>query len=79
MHKRTTVTLEEDIYEKLVKESLKRYGSTKALSKVLNELLRESFSGKKKILQLIYSEKIVKTTAKDFEKFRRILSKRAEN
>ncbi len=79
MHKRTTVILEEDIYEKLVKESLKRYGSTKALSKVLNELLRESFSGKKKILQLIYSEKIAETTAKDFEKFRRILSKRAES
>ena len=79
MYKRTTVMLEEDIYEKLVEESLKRYGSTRALSKVLNELLRESFSGKRKILQLIYSEKIAKTTAKDFEKFRRMLSKRAES
>jgi predicted CopG family antitoxin len=40
MSKRTSVLLEEDVYKKLVEESLKRYGTVKALSKVLNELLR---------------------------------------
>jgi predicted CopG family antitoxin len=41
MPKRTTVILDDDIYEKLVRESIRRYGTTRALSRVLNELLRE--------------------------------------
>lgn len=50
MSKRTTVLLEDPVYEKLVKESIRRYGTTRALSKVLNELLRESLSAKHELL-----------------------------
>ena len=77
MSRRTSVVLEEDIYEKLVEESLRRYGTARAISKVLNELLRESFRGAD-LLRLIYSEKVARTTAREFEEFRRELSKRAE-
>lgn len=79
MSKRTTVLLEEDVYKKLVKESLARYGTVRAISKVLNELLRESFRSKGNILRLIYSEKIARTSAGEFEEFRRELSKRLES
>ncbi len=78
MSRRTSVVLDEDIYEKLVEESIRRYGTTRAISRVLNELLRESLKGKADLLRLIYSEKIARTTARDFEEFRRELSKRAE-
>jgi len=78
MVKRTTVILEDDVYEKLVEESIRRYGTVKALSKVLNELLRESLSARRELLQLIYSEKVVSLSQAEFEKFRRELSKRFE-
>ncbi len=76
MPKRTTVILDDDIYEKLVRESIRRYGTTRALSRVLNELLRESFSGREELIKLIYSEKIARVTVKELNKFRRELSKR---
>jgi len=81
MPKRTTVILDEAVYEELVKESLRRYGTVKALSKVLNELLLESISikGRRELLKLIYSEKVAETTVKEFEKFRRELSRRLES
>ncbi len=78
MPKRTTVILDDDVYEKLVRESIKRYGTTRALSKVLNELLRESLNAKHELLQLIYSEKITEVSTEEFEKFRRELSRRFE-
>lgn len=64
------------IYEKLVKESIRRYGTTRALSKVLNELLRDSFSGRKELVKLIYSEKIAEVSIEKLNEFRRKLSKR---
>jgi len=70
--------LDDDVYEKLVKESLKRYGTVRAISRVLNELLRESLRGRENLIRLIYSEKIARTTAEEFESFRRELSKRLE-
>ncbi len=76
MPKRTTVILDDDVYEKLVKESIRRYGTTRALSKVLNELLRESLSGREELIELLYSEKIASISEEDFYKFRRELSKR---
>ncbi len=76
MPKRTTVILDDDIYEKLVKESIRRYGTTRALSKVLNELLRDSLSGEKELIKLIYSEKIAEVSIEEFNAFRRKLSKR---
>jgi len=79
MPRRTTILLDDDIYKMLVEESLKRYNTTKAISKVINELLKESLKNKINILDLIFSKKIVKMSAKEFEKFRRELSTRLES
>ncbi|KPV63424.1 MAG: hypothetical protein AOA66_0900 [Candidatus Bathyarchaeota archaeon BA2] len=79
MSKRTTILLDKELYEELVKESLRRYGTVKALSKVLNSILLETFKGKREMLRLIYSEKAAKTTCEEFEKFRRELSRRLES
>ncbi len=79
MSKRTTILLDEDIYEKLVRESLRRYKTTKGMSKVANELLKGALKGEAKILDLIFSEKVAKTSAKEFEAFRRDMSKRFES
>jgi len=78
MPKRTTVLIDEDIYEVLVRESLRKYGTVKAISKVINELLRRSVRSKMDLPRLICSEKVVRTTAREFERFRRDLSERAE-
>ena len=43
---KTTVILDDDIYQELVKEAVEKYGSTKKLSKMINEKLRESIYGK---------------------------------
>jgi len=42
MPKRITVILDDDAYEALVRESVRRYGTARTLSQVLNELLREA-------------------------------------
>ncbi len=79
MSKRTTIMLNEDVYERLVEESLKRYKTTKAMSKVVNDLLKGALKGEADILSLILSKKVAKTSAKEFEEFRRELSKRLES
>lgn len=79
MSRRTTILLDDDIYEKLVTESLRRYKTTKAISKVANELLKRALKGEAKVLDLIFSEKLAKTSAKEFDSFRRELSKRFES
>jgi len=76
MPKRTTVILDDDIYENLVRESIRRYGTTRAISKVLNEILRDSLSGRRELIRLIYSEKIAEVSIEEFNEFRRELSKR---
>ena len=78
MVKRTTILLDDDVYRTLVDESIRRYGSTKALSKVLNEELRKSLRAREKLLKLIYSEKLADVSEEEFEKFRRELSGRLE-
>lgn len=78
MSKRTTILLEDDVYEKLVNESLRKYRTTKAMSKVANELLKRALKGETKVLELISSKKIAKTSNKEFESFRRELSRRFE-
>lgn len=78
MPKRTTIMLDEDVYRRLVEESLKRHGTIRALSEVVNELLRQALRGEADVLRLIFSEKVAKTSAKEFEEFRRELSKRLE-
>ncbi|RLE72161.1 MAG: hypothetical protein DRJ45_02365 [Thermoprotei archaeon] len=75
MVKRTTIILEDDVYEILVRESLRRYGNTRSISKVLNEILRESIGAEKDLIKLLYSKKLVKISLKEFEKFRKNLSK----
>ena len=76
MPKRTTVILDDDVYENLVRESIRRYGTTRAISKVLNEILRDSLSGRRELIRLIYSEKIAEVSIEEFNEFRRELSKR---
>ncbi len=39
---KTTVTLEDHLYRKLVKESLEKYGRTRSLSRLINERLKET-------------------------------------
>ncbi|MEM4498246.1 MAG: hypothetical protein QW692_05420 [Nitrososphaerota archaeon] len=78
MPKRTTILLDEDVYKKIVEESLRRYGTTKALSEVVNQLIRKALRNESELLSLIFSDKIAKTTSKEFEEFRRKLSERLE-
>ena len=37
---KTTIILDDDLYKALVKEALERYGTTRKLSKLINEKLR---------------------------------------
>ena len=78
MPKRTTILLDEDVYKKIVEESLRRYGTTKALSEVVNQLIRKALRNESELMSLIFSDKIAKTTSKEFEAFRRKLSERLE-
>jgi len=79
MSRRTTILLDDDIYERLVNESMRRYKTTKAMSRVANELLKSALKGETKVLDLIFTEKLAKTNQKEFETFRRELSKRFES
>jgi len=79
MSRRTTILLDEDVYKRLVDESLRRYKTTRAMSKVVNELLKTAFKGEVNILNLISLKKVAKTSAKEFEEFRRQLSRRLES
>jgi len=78
MPKRTTVVLDDDVYEMLVRESIRRYGTTRALSRVLNELLRGRANSIEELVQLIYSKKLVWVDQTEIEKLRRELSERFE-
>ena len=79
MSRRTTILLDDEIYERLVNESMRRYRTTKAMSKVANELLKRALKGEANILDLVFTEKLAKTSVKEFETFRRELSKRFES
>jgi hypothetical protein len=48
------------------------------MSEVVNELLRTSLRSEADILNLVLSRKIARTTAKEFEEFRKELSERLE-
>lgn len=74
MEKRTTVILEKEVYDALVKESLEEYKTAKAISKVLNEVLKRALMNRAKLSKLIRSKKVASTTAKEFEEFRSGLS-----
>jgi hypothetical protein len=77
MPKRTTLVLDDKVYEKLVRESINRYGTARNLSKVVNDLVDEK-SRRVDVRELVFSEKIARTSAREFEAFRRKLSARFE-
>ncbi|MFZ8823741.1 MAG: hypothetical protein ACO2O0_06280 [Desulfurococcales archaeon] len=76
---RTTIILDDYIYEKLVEESIRRYGSVRAILRVVNELLRKSLVPEDELIKLIYSEKLAEIDIRDFEEFCGKLSRRFED
>jgi len=78
MPRRTTVILDDDAYEMLVLESIKRYGTPRALSKVLNELLREGLQATSELVQLLYKERFTWVSQESVEQLRRELGRRFE-
>lgn len=79
MVRRTTVLLDDDVYELLVKEAVRKYESVRALSRVINEVLRRGLKeDENEIVELTYSEKLASTSEKEFEEFRREMSRRFE-
>ena len=81
MPKRTTIILDDDVYEILVKESMTRYGTMRALSRVLNELVKEAIRLRwlVKVKSILRSEKKIKINVEGFYEFRKKLSKRFED
>jgi hypothetical protein len=58
-----------------------RYGSTRALSRVANELLRRALKGlgaAEELVELLYAKRYARITVQEFERFRRELSRRLE-
>ena len=43
---KTTINLDDEIYAEIVKESVEKYGSTRNMSKIINQRLRKSDAGK---------------------------------
>ncbi len=83
MPRRTTLVLDDSTYLRLVEESLRRYGTPRAISRVIDTMVEESArtsssEREQSILKLLYSKKIAKTSSKEFEKDRRELSQRFE-
>ncbi len=85
MARKTTIILDDDIYIKLVNLSIKKYGSARHISKVINDLLTDILnkSGKKdpldELRELLSGPKLAKVTPKEFEEFRKKLSERFES
>jgi len=78
MPKRTTLILDDDTYARLVTESVRRYGTAKAVSKVVNEELRGALSGQRRVMELAGSKKLAKISTKEFEASRKELAERFE-
>jgi hypothetical protein len=81
--RRTTLVLEDSTYTKLVEQSLRRFGTPRAVSKVVDIMVEESTAKdprarEKGILKLLYSKKVARTTSKEFERDRTELSRRFE-
>jgi len=45
---KTTINLDDEIYADIVKESIEKYGSTKNMSKIINQRLRKKATGGRK-------------------------------
>ncbi|MHB1439271.1 MAG: hypothetical protein ACYCSO_00380 [Cuniculiplasma sp.] len=78
MQKRTTITLDRELYEELVSASVAKYGDTKHISTVLNERLRERKKDHTKLLEMAKRTKTNHLTEKEIEDFRSDLSRRFE-
>lgn len=80
MPKRTTIIFEDQVYEMLVKESIRRYGNTKNISRLVNELVKRqlNMNSKEKIARLLSSKKYARISVEEFTEFRRQLSRRFE-
>jgi hypothetical protein len=76
---KTTINLDEELYKKLVEESIKRFGSTKKISFLINEKLRkvEAEFPEKRVVEKTFGlwkgwkisgEKYVKKIRKESEK-----------
>ncbi len=74
MMKRTTVLLEGEVYDALVKESLEKYRNSKAISKVLNEIVKRTLTSRGRLSKLLHAKKFAYVDEKEFEKFRHELS-----
>jgi predicted CopG family antitoxin len=48
---KTTINLDTEVYRELVNEAVKRYGSTKTLSKLINEKLKSGRKGNVDIIR----------------------------
>jgi hypothetical protein len=83
MPKRITVIIQDDTYAKLVQESIQRFGSPRAISKVIDALVRENKDAKrhaqKDIVRLLHSKKVAKVSQKELERDRHELSMSFEN
>ena len=45
---KTTINLDDEIYSEIVRESIEKYGSTKNISKIINQLLRNRMNSSEK-------------------------------
>jgi len=61
-----------------VEEGIRRYRTVRALSRVVNDLLKERICRRKELIELVYSDKVVEVSPEWFEEFRRELSRRFE-
>jgi len=83
--RKTTIMLDDDIYIKLVNISIKKYGSARHLSKVINDLLSEVLRRPKskipmdELRELLSGPSLAEVTPEEFEEFRKDLSKRFES
>jgi len=80
MPKRVTILLDDSVYEAVVLESIRKYGTAKKISHVINEILGQHLLRKKfdDVIKLLQKPKKVQIDEEDFFKFRRELSKRLE-
>jgi len=83
MPKRTTIVIQDDTYSKLVQESIQRFGNARAISKVIDTMVKENKDAKKQaekdIVRLLHSKKVAKVTQKELEWDRHEMSKSFEN
>lgn len=68
---KTTINLRDDVYRKLVKEAIEKYGNTKNLSRLINEKLAGLSSAKhdsdiKKRLEIVTRTTCAWKTKKDW-------------